>query len=173
MSGRLMDRVASLIRAGLGDLSDPPAAGTASPRTSRIDAALADVREQLGQAIARRHQLEKARRAALQDSEAVASRAAVAIAVDREDLARAALEHQAETAGLSAAMDEDLASLSAEIAQLELLAEQLAAARRELTGEPANAAQPAPARNAKLAELDELVARAAADQTHRQKGDVT
>ncbi len=158
MAGRLVDRVKSLIAAALRDLSDAPhvdsGPGATSAQLRNIETALSDVRDQLGAALARRHQLSKQARAQGDTADSVATKAAIAIAADREDLARAALEHQLHAELLAESASAQLAALDLEISQLEALAVQLSAARRAFTGAPTPQG-----RTAALAELDELVAR--------------
>jgi len=159
MAGRLMDRVKSLVEAAVRDLSDAPPRDSAIGQLQRLDLALSDVREQLGVALARRHQVSKQVKERSAGAEAVAAKAAIAIASDREDLARAAFEHQREAEAVADAARAELAELEQETAQLELFAARLSAARAVLTGSPT-----IQDRTAALAELDALVARVAAEE---------
>lgn len=154
VAGLLAERVASLLKAGLRDLSGEEGAGS-PPQLGRIDQTLADLREQLGLALARRRLHENSIAERGRAAEGLMAKAAIAIAAGREDLARAAIEHQQEAAARSVSDDAELAALTAEIEQLEALAASLAAARREVAGSPSGA----PARTAALAELDALAAR--------------
>lgn len=163
MAGRLVDRVKSLVSAALRDLSDAQpgddGAAQSSAQVRHIDLALADVRDQLGAALARRYQLAKQVNAQATALDAVAGKAAIAIAADREDLARAAFEHQRDADLQAETARGELSALDAEIARLETLASELAAARQSITGAPT-----AQGRTAALAELDALVARVAGEE---------
>ncbi|TCS15867.1 PspA/IM30 family protein [Caulobacter sp. BK020] len=133
-----------------------------------LDEAIDEVRAELGKTIAARHLA--AKRLAEQSSrhDELSAQVELALSQDREDLVRAALEHQLDIEAQIPVLETAVGDAAAREAELEGYLAALQATRREMSEDLQNAAavrasapaKPAqPDRGAKLSELDKLARR--------------
>ena len=150
MAGRLLDRLKLIIRSELFDVDH---VGQDKSRNSAMDETLEDLKSELGQAIAERHNIRKSITTVTTAGEEWDTKANLALEHGREDLAKAALTRKH-------SLDRELTKLETQSARMS----DLIAALEKLIGGMQSSAPDNQAISAQLAELDALIARGEADK---------